>query len=188
MAGLLEKIESHNHAVPHGDRSERRHRALADGSMVCRCRRRLPRPRSRPCGRDARGSSPNNMRRPITTGWRTSSRGASRANCGGDIRSPPGTGRMVQVFVEETLEAAQTAADLHYGRTVDADAATKMCSTPGSRRRSGRSRRSAGPATRQGRRPLLPDQRAGDGLRHHLLLGRADDDDGPALHRRRAVP
>ena len=35
---------------------------------------------------------------------------------------------------------------------------------------------------------LLPDRRAGDRLRHHLLLGRPDDDDGPALHGRGAVP
>ncbi len=29
---------------------------------------------------------------------------------------------------------------------------------------------------------LLSDLRARHRLRHHLLLGRADDDDGPALH------
>ena len=33
-----------------------------------------------------------------------------------------------------------------------------------------------------------PDRRAGHRLRHHLLLGRPDDDDGHALHGRRAVP
>ena len=33
-----------------------------------------------------------------------------------------------------------------------------------------------------------PDRRAGHRLRHHLLLGRPDDDDGAALHGRRAVP
>ena len=32
-----------------------------------------------------------------------------------------------------------------------------------------------------------PDQRAGDRLGHHLLLGRADDDDGPAFHEGGAV-
>ena len=36
-------------------------------------------------------------------------------------------------------------------------------------------------------RALLPDQRAGHRLRHHLLLGRPDDDDGPALHEGGAV-
>ena len=35
---------------------------------------------------------------------------------------------------------------------------------------------------------LLPDKRAGDGLRHHLLLGRPDDDDGHALHEGSTVP
>ena len=39
-----------------------------------------------------------------------------------------------------------------------------------------------------GARALLSDRRAGHRLRHHLLLGRPDDDDGPALHGRGAVP
>ena len=39
-----------------------------------------------------------------------------------------------------------------------------------------------------GTEDLLPDRRAGDRLRHHLLLGRPDDDDGPAFHGRGAVP
>ena len=38
-----------------------------------------------------------------------------------------------------------------------------------------------------GSEALLSDQRPGDGLGHHLLLGRADDDDGPALHEGSAV-
>ena len=38
-----------------------------------------------------------------------------------------------------------------------------------------------------GAQALLSDQRAGHRLRHHLLLGRADDDDGPALHEGGAV-
>ncbi len=39
-----------------------------------------------------------------------------------------------------------------------------------------------------GAQALLPDRRAGHRLRHHLLLGRPDDDDGPALHEGGAVP
>ena len=39
-----------------------------------------------------------------------------------------------------------------------------------------------------GAQALLSDLRAGDRLRHHLLLGRAHDDDGTALHERGAVP
>ena len=37
-------------------------------------------------------------------------------------------------------------------------------------------------------RALLPDRRPGDELRHHLLLGRADDDDGAEVHGRGALP
>ena len=44
------------------------------------------------------------------------------------------------------------------------------------------------PDTHAGAGRLLPDERAGHRLRHHLLLGRADDDDGPEVHGRRAVP
>jgi valyl-tRNA synthetase len=36
---------------------------------------------------------------------------------------------------------------------------------------------------RQGLQPVPAQQRAGDGLRHHLLLGRPDDHDDDALHR-----
>ncbi len=39
-----------------------------------------------------------------------------------------------------------------------------------------------------GAEALLSDQRAGHRLRHHLLLGRAHDDDGAALHEGSAVP
>ena len=47
--------------------------------------------------RGARPAAPSSCRRtgrrPISTGWRTSSRGASRASSGGATRSRPGTGR-----------------------------------------------------------------------------------------------
>ena len=39
-----------------------------------------------------------------------------------------------------------------------------------------------------GAEALLSDRRAGHRLRHHLLLGRPHDDDGPALHEGGAVP
>ena len=41
---------------------------------------------------------------------------------------------------------------------------------------------------RQGCEALLSDRCARHRLRHHLLLGRPHDDDGPALHEGRAVP
>ncbi len=47
----------------------------------------------------------------------------------------------------------------------------------------------AGLARRDARaQALLPDRRAGHRLRHHLLLGRAHDDDGAAFHEGGAVP
>ena len=56
------------------------------------------------------------------------------------------------------------------------DARTRTCSTPGSRRRCGRCRRSAGRTTPRISRRFYPTERAGHRLRHHLLLGRPDDD------------
>ena len=43
------------------------------------------------------------------------------------------------------------------------------------------------PDTTPALKQVLPDQRAGHGLRHHLLLGRPHDHDGPQVHGRRAV-
>jgi valyl-tRNA synthetase len=56
---------------------------------------------------------------------------------------------------------------------------TRTCWTPGSARGCGRSRRWGG---RRDRRPeaVLSDAHPRHRLRHHLLLGRADDDDGAA--------
>ena len=57
----------------------------------------------------------------------------------------------------------------------------RTCSTPGSPRRSGRLRRSAGPQTRPQLQSLLPDQRALHRARHPLPVGRAHDHDGPRV-------
>ena len=47
----------------------------------------------------------------------------------------------------------------------------------------------AGLARRRNRcKTLLPDRRPRHRLRHHLLLGRPDDDDGPPFHEGRSVP
>ena len=92
-----------------------------------------------------------------------------------------------RVFVEETEAEAQAAAKRHYGHEIvlkrDGDvldtwfsSALWPFSTLGWPERDARAR------------ALLPDRRAGHRLRHHLLLGRADDDDGLQVHGRRAVP
>ena len=53
-------------------------------------RRSLSR-RSPPCATARPSSCRRTGRRPISSGWRTSSPGACRASSGGDTRSPPGT-------------------------------------------------------------------------------------------------
>ena len=76
------------------------------------------------------------------------------------------------------------------GRAADAarpaarasSSAIPTCSTPGSPRRCGRSRRSAGPTRRRAAR-VLSRARAVHGARHHQPLGRAHGDDGHRLHR-----
>ena len=90
-AGLLDKIEPHTHMVPHGDRSRRRDRAVPDRPVVRRRQDAGRSRRSRRCAPAAPCSCRRTGRRPISTGWRTSSPGASRASSGGATRSRPGT-------------------------------------------------------------------------------------------------
>ena len=66
--------------------------------------------------------------------------------------------------------------------------ATRTCSTPGSARRCGATRRSAGPSETPELAHVPAVVGAGHRLRHHLLLGRAHDHDDDLLHRPRAVP
>ena len=67
-------------------------------------------------------------------------------------------------------------------------ARTPTCSTRGSPRGSGRSRRWAGPTRRRSCKTFYPTSVPGDGLRHPVLLGRPDGDARAPLHGRRAVP
>ena len=91
------------------------------------------------------------------------------------------------VFVEKTEAEAQAAAAAHYGKPVELRRDEDVLDTWFSSalvavlhpRLAGRD---------AGARALLPDRRAGHRLRHHLLLGRPDDDDGPALHGGDPVP
>ena len=71
----------------------RRHRALSDRPVVRRRQDAWRSRRSRRCARARRRSCRRTGKRPISTGWRTSSPGASRASSGGATRSRPGTGR-----------------------------------------------------------------------------------------------
>ena len=101
-------------------------------------------------------------------------------------RIPAWYGPDGHVFVEETEAEAQAKADEHYGRPTplrqDEDVLDTWFSSglwPFSTL--------GWPEKTDGPRAVLSDQRPGHRLRHHLLLGRPDDDDGPPLHRRGAV-
>ena len=59
------------------------------------------------------------MRRPSSTGWRTSSPGASRASSGGGHQIPAWYAPDGTAFVEETEEAARAAAAAHFGKPVE---------------------------------------------------------------------
>ena len=92
-------------------------------------------------------------------------------------------GRPLTVTAEPAGPEACEACGRPAGR---AHARTRTSSTPGSAPASGRSRRSAGRTRRDDLAALLPDIGHGDGLRHHLLLGRPDDDARHPPDRRRA--
>ena len=148
--------------------------------------------------------------RPTSTGWKTSSRGASRARSGGAIKFRRGMGRMAKIFVAETEDEAVAEALAHYSEIeeITVEEGHDIAADPERRARfaqrihqarRGRARHlvllgavavlDAGLAGRDaGAQALLSDLGAGHRLRHHLLLGRAHDDDGPAFHERGAVP
>ena len=165
---------------------QRGHRAVADRPMVRRCRRRWPGRRWRRCGAAKPPSSHAAGRRPISTGWRTSSPGAFRASSGGGIAFRPGTGRTGMSSSSPTRPRPRPRPRSITARTLRC-AATKTSSTPGSRPDSGPSRPWAGRSTTPELDRLLPDLGAGHRVRHHLLLGRPHDDAGPAFHERGTV-
>ena len=185
--GLVEKIEPQSPR-----RSARRplecgDRAVSHRPVVRRRARSWRSPRSPPCARARPNSSRRTGRRPISTGWRTSSLGASRASSGGGIRFRRGMGRTAKCSSRLTEADAQSEADKHYGKktalTRDEDvldtwfsSALWPFSTLG------------WPDETPELKRFYPTVDSGHRLRHHLLLGRAHDDDGAALHEGGAVP
>ena len=185
--GLLEKIEPH---TLHGAarRSQRRGaRAVADRSVV-RAHRAARRARDQGGRRRPHALRAGELVEGHTSSGCTTSRtGASAASCGGATRSRRGTTSTATSTSRARKPKREAQARGKLGRDVQAHA------------RRGRARhvvllravavldaRLAGADA--GAEDVLSDQRAGHRLRHHLLLGRAHDDDGPEVRRRRAVP
>ena len=169
--GLLDKIEPTTHTVPHGDRSG----AVIEPFLTDQWyvdAKTLARAGDRGGARAAKPSScRRNGKRPSSTGWRTSSRGASRGRSGGGIKFRPGMGRTARSSSPRTRTTRSpmrsrttptsrrsrsrrgtTSPPIRSGARASPTnicTATRTCSTPGSPRRCGRSRRSAGPTRRR---------------------------------------
>ena len=91
--GLLEKVEDRVIQTPLRRPWRRGDRAVADRPVVCRCRDLGKGADGRGAlGRD-RNRAEDMGKRHSSTGWRTSSRGASAASCGGGIGFRRGMGR-----------------------------------------------------------------------------------------------
>ena len=130
-------------------------RALADRPMVCRRRDARRGRRSRRCARATSGSCPRPGRRPGSTGWRISSPGASRASSGGATRSRPGT-----TTTARSMSPRPRPRRRRRRARASRCAATRTCSTPGSPRRSGRSRTLGWPEQTETLAPPLSERRA----------------------------
>ena len=123
---------------------------------------------------------PSASPRSTITGWRTSATGTSRASSGGDTASRPGTATpaaSMTVTAEETLAACPKCGSTNIRQDPDVldtwfSSALWPFSTLG------------WPDADRGSEAVLPHQRAGDGLRHPVLLGGAHDHDGAGVHRR----
>ena len=150
----------------------RAHRAAALAAVVHEHGRRWPRRRSRRSRTGACASSPSTSAAATCTGWRTS----GLVHLAPALVGPPPAGLLLRGLRGDHV-AAETARALRRVRRASC-ARTRTCSTPGSRRRCGRSPRSVGPrdagAARRSIRPTCSH-----GPRHPLPVGGAHDHDGP---------
>ena len=178
-AGLLEKVESHRHAVGHCYRCDTvieprlseqwfvRMEPLARPALAALPRRDPP----------VHPRAPGRRLRPA--GWRGSATGASRASSGGDTASRCGTARpRAAAGVSVSRTDLERLPRLRRRRC----ARTRTCSTPGSPPGWCRSPVSAGPTRPADLAHVLPRPHAGLRARDPLLLGRADDHVRAPLH------
>jgi valyl-tRNA synthetase len=138
--GLVSGTQPYVHDVPHSHRSGRRIEPLISLQWFCDMKQ-LARP-AIDAVEGGFGSTPSvHTRRSTSTGSRTSGPGASRASSGGATAFRSGTATLAR---RRTWPSPiRSAADRAGGSCAE----IPMCSTPGSRRHSGRSRRLAGRTT-----------------------------------------
>ena len=182
-----EEVRTRRRTAPDRDafRRPRRRgdRAVADRPMVCRC--------GEAGGEAHRGgatamsrSSRNLGRRPSSTGWRTSSRGVSAASYGGGTASRLVRGRHGRVVLSDAEAQAQAGEGV--ALTQDDDVLDTWFSArcgPSPRHARLREREESGRGGLQSPSTPPPQRPAHLGLRHPVLLGCADDDDGAVQHR-----
>ena len=181
--GLLEKVEDHQHAVGAVPALRHRDRAADLHAVVREDRRRWPKQAIRVVEEGQSASCRRTGRRPTSTGWTTSTTGASRASSGGATASRRGTAACGE---DGRCRAGARAVPECGGAN---SSRTPTCSTPGSPRSSGRSRRSAGRSKTEDFRPLLSDRRCWSPafdiiffwVARMIMMGLE-------VHRRRAVP
>ena len=122
---------------------ERRHRAVPHRPVVRQRPRAGEARHRRGARRQDRSSCRRIGKRLISTGWRTSSPGASRASCGGGTKFRRGTDRTARSLSPKPRPRRRPRPTSITARR-PRSSATRTSSTPGSPRRCGRSRRSAG--------------------------------------------
>ena len=184
--GLLVQIEPHTHQVPHGDRSGVPIEPRLTVQWYCNAEV-LAKPAIEAVEQGRTKFVPQQWENTFFAWMRDIQPWCISRQLWWGHRIPAWYGPDGRVFVEKTEEEAIAAARAHYGHdealTRDEDvldtwfsSALWPFSTLG------------WPEQHPGSGALLSGRRAGDRVRHHLLLGRPDDDDGPAFHGRRAVP
>ncbi len=155
-------------------------------SGTCASRRSRSRP-SRPSRTAASASCPTTGPRPTSSGCTTSRTGASAASSGGATAFRPGTTTLATCTSpaarprRRRLRPRSTVARVAVRQDEDV-LDTWFCSALWPFSTLGWPEQTPELAA------FYPIDRAGHRLRHHLLLGRPDDHDGPQVHRRRAVP
>ena len=184
--GLVEKVEAHTHKVPHGDRGNVPFEPwLTDQWYVDAAT--LAAPAIRAVEQGDTKFVPEQWTKTYFEWMRNIQPWCISRQIWWGHQIPAWYGPDDKIFVEMSEAEAAAAAKQHYGKDVAA--------AP----RRGRARylvllgalavlhhRLAGADA--GTEALLSRRCAGHRLRHHLLLGGADDDDGPAFHERCAVP
>ena len=178
--GLLEKVEKHPHTVPHGDRSGTPLEPYLTDQWYCDAVT-LAKPAIEAVETGRTEFVPRQWENTYFEWMRNIQPWCISRQLWWGHRIPAWYGPDGEIFVEESEDEAQKAAEKHYGRVVELTRDPDVLDTWFS---SGLWPFSTlgWPEETAGARALLPDLGPGHRLRHHLLLGRPHDDAGTALH------